>query len=330
MKAMILGAGRIGRGFVSELLHANQVEITYFDASSVMVDKLNEKKEYTIHVLGAEELNTHMEGGQAHLFYDIDALCTCWKEADFLFTACGGKNMGNVGETLAKAFKRLVEENAVHVSNIVTCENWINPAKDLKEAIVSNLNEEERKLFEENVGVSESVIMCTGTGAPDPDKVTNEMDTWVQNMRYLPIDRDRIKGEIPQWDYVEFVTDFGDLLKQKIYTNNTSVATVSYLGKLKGLTYVADSANDPEIEWESMRKVRSNSPKQQKRKIQTALLSIWLHALPEIPSVSWDRRIALSGRCVSHCLRESGQRRLHLVLPLHCILTILRTAMHFV
>ena len=248
MKAMILGAGRIGRGFVSELLHANQVEITYFDASSVMVDKLNEKKEYTIHVLGAEELNTHMEGVQAHLFYDIDALCSCWKEADFLFTACGGKNMGNVGETLAKAFKRLVEENAVHVSNIVTCENWINPAKDLKEAIVSNLNEEERKLFEENVGVSESVIMCTGTGAPDPDKVTNEMDTWVQNMRYLPIDRDRIKGEIPQWDYVEFVTDFGDLLKQKIYTNNTSVATVSYLGKLKGLTYVADSANDPEIE----------------------------------------------------------------------------------
>ena len=61
MKAMILGAGRIGRGFVSELLHANQVEITYFDASPVMVDKLNEKKEYTIHVLGAEELNTHME-----------------------------------------------------------------------------------------------------------------------------------------------------------------------------------------------------------------------------------------------------------------------------
>ena len=36
LKAMILGAGRIGRGFVSELLHANQVEITYFDASSAV------------------------------------------------------------------------------------------------------------------------------------------------------------------------------------------------------------------------------------------------------------------------------------------------------
>ncbi len=44
MKAMILGAGRIGRGFVSELLHANGVEITFFDASSAMVEKLNEKR----------------------------------------------------------------------------------------------------------------------------------------------------------------------------------------------------------------------------------------------------------------------------------------------
>lgn len=248
MKAMILGAGRIGRGFVSELMHANDVNITFFDASDVMVEKLNEKKEYTIHVLGAEELNTHMNDVTAYRIYDIDALSSCWKETDFLFTACGGKNMGNVGETLAKAFQILVKEDAVHVSNIVTCENWIDPAKDLKEAILANLNEEERALFEANVGVSEAVIMCTGTGAPDPDKVVNEMDTWVQNMRYLPIDRDRIQGTPPEWEYVEFVNDFGNLLKQKIYTNNTSVATVSYLGKLKGLTYVADAANDPEIE----------------------------------------------------------------------------------
>lgn len=248
MKAMILGAGRIGRGFISELMHANDVDITFFDASADMAAKLNEKKEYTIHVLGAEELNTHMTNVKAHLFYDIEALAQCWKEADFIFTACGGKNMGNVGETLAKAFQKLVKENAVHVSNIVTCENWIDPAKDLLEAILNNLTPEEQAIFNEHVGVSESVIMCTGTGAPDPSKVTNEMDTWVQNMRYLPIDKDRTKGELPNWEYVEFVEEFGNLLKQKIYTNNTSVATVSYLGKLKGLTYVADSANDPEIE----------------------------------------------------------------------------------
>ncbi|MFR5079587.1 MAG: hypothetical protein ACLTDX_16860 [[Clostridium] innocuum] len=159
--------------------------------------------------------------------------------------------MGNVGETLARAFKKLVEEEcSTYLQHCYDVKIWIRSGKGCKGKHNPdlNLNEEERKLFEEYVGVSESVIMCTGTGAPDPDKVTNEMDTWVQNMRYLPIDRDRLKGELPVWRYVEFVQDFGDLLKQKIYTNNTSVATVSYLGKLKGLTYVAESANDPEIE----------------------------------------------------------------------------------
>lgn len=248
MNVMILGAGRIGRGFISELMTLNNESITFFDASQAMVETLNEKREYTIHVLGSEDLNVEMKDVKAHIFHDIDALAKCWAESDFIFTACGGKNMKNVGETLARAFKVMVKQNIVHTSNVVTCENWIDPATDLKDAIIENLTKDECAVFEMHVGVSESVIMCTGTGAPDPSKVTNEMDTWVQNLRYLPIDRDRIKGNIPQWKYVEFVNEFGDLLKQKIYTNNTSVATVSYLGKLKGLTYVADSANDPEIE----------------------------------------------------------------------------------
>ncbi|MEG0273736.1 mannitol dehydrogenase family protein [Amedibacillus sp. YH-ame10] len=248
MNVMILGAGRIGRGFIAELMTLNGEDITFFDASQAMADKLNEKKEYTIHVLGNEDMNVEMHNVKANFFYDGEMLADCWAKSDFIFTACGGKNMANVGETLAKAFKVMVKNNTVHTANIVTCENWIDPAKDLKDNIVKNLTPEEVELFEKYIGVSESVIMCTGTGAPDPSKVTNEMDTWVQNLRYLPIDFDRIKGEVPNWQYIEFVRDFGDLLKQKIYTNNTSVATVSYLGKLKGLTYVADSSNDPEIE----------------------------------------------------------------------------------
>ena len=121
-------------------------------------------------------------------------------------------------------------------------------AKDLEEAILSCLDEKEAKLFKENVGVGESVILCTGTGAPDPSKVINPIDTWVQNFKYLPIDKDAIKTEIPNWEYIEFVDNFGHLLTQKLYTNNTSCGSVAYLGHLKGLTYMAEAANDVEIE----------------------------------------------------------------------------------
>ena len=248
MKAIILGAGRIGRGFVTELMTLNNIQVTFFDAMPAMVESLNREKEYTIHVLGNPDLDLRKTDVVAYETSDTDKLAQCWQEADFVFTACGGKNLKSVGATLASAFKKMAAAGKLHVSNIVTCENWIDPAKDLKEGILEKLSVQEAEEFEKYTGVSEAVILCTGTGAPDPSKVANPMDTWVQNLRYLPIDRDRIKGEIPKLEYVEFVPAFGDLLKQKIYTNNTSVATVAYLGRLLGKTYVAESANDPQIE----------------------------------------------------------------------------------
>ena len=248
MKAVILGAGRIGRGFVTQLLTLNNVDITYFDASDAMVEQMNQIGHYTIHVLGHSDLDLEVDHVKAYSTSDIDQLAACWKESDFIFTACGGKNMPSVGKTIGQAFKKLVTIGGVHLSNIITCENWIDPAKDLEEAILSCLDEKEAKLFKENVGVGESVILCTGTGAPDPSKVINPIDTWVQNFKYLPIDKDAIKTEIPNWEYIEFVDNFGHLLTQKLYTNNTSCGSVAYLGHLKGLTYMAEAANDVEIE----------------------------------------------------------------------------------
>lgn len=248
MKAIILGAGRIGRGFVTQLLTLNHVDITYFDASDPMVDQMNQVGHYTIHVLGHPDLDLDVEQVKAYPISDIDQLAACWKESDFIFTACGGKNMPSVGKTIGQAFKKLVSIDGVHPSNVITCENWIDPAKDLEEAILNCLDEKETQLFEENIGVGEAVILCTGTGAPDPSKVTNPVDTWVQNFKYLPIDKEALKTKIPEWEYIEFVDNFGHLLTQKLYTNNTSCGSVAYLGHLKGLTYMAEAANDPEIE----------------------------------------------------------------------------------
>lgn len=248
MNVIILGAGRIGRGFVTQIMLLNGEKITYFDVSKEMVDKLNESKEYTIHVLGHPELDIAHKGYKAYTIDDTDQLAKEWAKASFIFTACGGKNMKSVGKTIAKAFKKLVSDGNVHLSNIMTCENWVDPAKDLKNSILEELNDQERELFENNIGVGENVILCTGTGSPDPSKVTNAMDTWIQNFPYLPMEKEAIKGELPNWKYVDFVEHFGNLLTQKLYTNNTSCGSVSYLGTLLGKKYMAEASNDPVIE----------------------------------------------------------------------------------
>ena len=248
MKAVMIGAGRIGRGFLAELLLADKVKLTFFAATEKTVGELNRRKQYEIHVLGNESKNTLVTDVEAFLISDLDALAMRWAQADLIFISCGGKNLRSVGKTLAEAFRKLYQEGRVHTSNIVICENWIDPEKELESAILENLTEEEQQSFLEYTGIGESAVMCSGTGSPEPEKVTNPMDTWVENAWYLPVDRTRLKGELPELTYIKFISDFGVLLKQKLYTRNTSIATIAYLGWLKGLTYVAEGANDPEIE----------------------------------------------------------------------------------
>lgn len=253
MKAIILGAGRIGRGFISQILIQNDFDIVFFDNSVELVNSLNKQKQYIIHVMGYPKEDTNITHVRAYSISDIKSLSTEWQDADFIMIAVGGKNLPSVGKQLAKSFKlRLASGNIDKPSNIITCENWIEPAKDLIDAIHSYLTSSERIIFDHNVGVTEAVILTTGTNSPDGKEPINPCDTWVQNFKYLPIDISRMKHDsqnpIKPFKYIEFIDNFGDLLKQKLYTNNTSVALIAFLGYLKGYRYVADAANDLEIE----------------------------------------------------------------------------------
>lgn len=247
MKALILGAGRIGRGFVTGLLWKNKVDITFFEYNDALVKSMNERKSYTIHVLGDESKNTVVHGYQAYSIAEQEALVREWESADFIFTAVGGKNLTTVAKLLADAFQASAKPEGMYYKNIVTCENWIEPASKLQAAILDALPEGSREAFVKHIGVSESVVMATGAAAPPNTDLKNPVDTWVQDFWYLPVDRERILGEVPAWQYFDFIDGFADLLQQKIYTNNTSVALIAYLGYLKGHVYVADAANDPEI-----------------------------------------------------------------------------------
>lgn len=248
MNALIIGAGRIGRGFVTELLVKNKVNLTYFDYDQNLVREMNDRGSYTIHVLGNEAKNTVVCDYKAHSIADEAAFCRAWEAADFIFTAVGGKNLQTVAECIGKAFRNADSEAVRQEKNIVTCENWIEPARKLQAAILETLTPEERTRFSEQVGVSEAVVMASGVSAPPGTTLENSVDTWVQDFWYLPIDKSRIIGEQPDWQHIEFIDGFGNLLQQKLYTNNTSVALIAYLGYLKGHTYVAEAANDPEIE----------------------------------------------------------------------------------
>lgn len=244
-KALIFGAGKIARGFIGQLLYLSGFEITFVDVYEPIVTILNEKKQYHVHVLGDESLDSDVTGVRAYTYEAEKEIYDAFYEADIAFVSVGGNHLPAAAKSIANIMNRFgaLEKEG----NIIVCENWKDAAETFKKPLMEALTEENKKIFETCIGISEAVLMRTAT-QPDPELAAKyPQDVWVQNYWYLPIDKSRLHGEIPEIKCVELLDQFGNFLTQKMYTNNTSNAVIAYTGYLLGYDILADAANSPEI-----------------------------------------------------------------------------------
>ena len=51
-KAIQFGAGNIGRGFIGAILSENNYEVCFADINEIVISELNNKREYTVEVVG--------------------------------------------------------------------------------------------------------------------------------------------------------------------------------------------------------------------------------------------------------------------------------------
>lgn len=248
MKALLFGAGKISRGFLAQLLKLNDVEIVFIEKVQGLVDLLNERKEYEVHILGNESKNTKITDFRAIPFDDIDAIAREMKDADIAFTSVVGKNLIDLGNVIGRAFlKSGMNRQGNNILNLITCENWKHPIQDLKEGILRTIPEEKKEYLWQNLSVTEAVIMRIAVEPSKENKEKYPLDVWVQDFWELPVNKEFYKGEFPKFQYIYAKDGFGTLLEQKMFTNNTSNAGIAYLGYLLGYDKVADAANAAEI-----------------------------------------------------------------------------------
>ena len=216
-EAVIIGAGKTGRGFVARLLTGQGIRMRFIDKDRQLVDRLNAAGSFEIRYFGTDK-TTRVEGYTAHTWEDADL-----SGDELIFVSVCSQNLADVGRELKK---RLDPEREHY---IITCENATDPARILREQLDS-----------ERVHISEATVFCTTVEAGGCD-IGSEEYPWLQ------YDVESLGGFRPEIPGLKPVRNFSAFLKRKLYTYNAASCVIAYLGWLKGCTDYAEAANDEVI-----------------------------------------------------------------------------------
>ena len=245
MSCVIFGAGKIARGFIAHLLSLSDIDFIFVEKADALADLINERGQYTINILGAPEKNYVVKNAKALKFSQEKEITEAIAEADVVFDAVGGKNLQEIVPFYIKGIEKKAEKGGY--LNFVTCENWKEPAKILKEGVEAGIAPEAREYLDNYVGFTESVIMRSGIEAPKELLEKDPLIVNVQNYWHLPVDAARVKGSLPDIKYMEHLTGFAGFLERKFYTYNAANGTTSFVGALLGYKVLAEAAHDERI-----------------------------------------------------------------------------------
>jgi len=231
-KAVVIGAGQAGRGYIGRLLAEIAYEIIFVDKSRTLVDLLHADGHFSVHFYDKDRTPVIVSDYKALQIEDakVDHVIT---EADFIFTATGEQNLSEVANRIQKALSKRLTPVVV-----ITCENGINPGKRLAEALEEAGGYDKNKIF-----ISQTAEFCSTVNLVD-----TRLDILSQNENFFPYDADGYPGLL-EIRGAQPVRNFEEFLKRKIYTYNCLAGIISYCGYVKGYQVYGEAANDEEVSW---------------------------------------------------------------------------------
>ena len=247
MKAIMYGAGNIGRGFIGALLSQSGYAVTFVDISQTVVDSLNQNHSYPVRIVSGEGYeDVEITGVNAIHGLDTAAVAEAISSADIMAISVGANVLPKVIPNVLAGL-RLRWKSAETPLNILLCENLMDVDKFVEKLLKDNLDPAEQSLLDKKVGLIETSI-----GRMVPVQTTemqdgNPMRVCVERYGFLPIDKDAIKGEIPPIKKLVPFSPFGFFLRRKLFLHNMGHALCAYLGMYTGLGFIYEAMENPHI-----------------------------------------------------------------------------------
>lgn len=243
-KAVHFGAGKIGRGFIAELLHDSGYEIVFVDVVDALVDLVNEKHEYSLFLIDhnfEEKIIDHIEAFSSIKQPEqvIQAIC----EAEVITTSVMATNLPKIAPLLAKGLKQRLADGKGKVT-VMACENAMMGTDLLKKAMVDTGIVTETELDQIGVYPNTAVDRMVFGGVHNGKEgieIGDAFELAVERGKLIDPESEPIKG-------AEYVDNLEMFLQRKIYMINCGHAISGYFGQVYGFEIVQDALRDPRLQ----------------------------------------------------------------------------------
>jgi mannitol-1-phosphate 5-dehydrogenase len=237
---LIIGAGKIGRGFIAHLFYHSGYKIWLLDASKQLVTLLNNEKKYRVDLAGkGDDATEYIPIEEAFTLTDQEKLAGLLNKINIIASSVGAANIERVAEYMKVLF---VETQRTEPLNWIICENANNPAKRIRDVLLQDAAPQLKDFVQSKLGLIETQVLRTGMLA-DPEILAKEpLALRMQDWWTLPVDKDAFIGPIPEVKGFILKSNFANELLRKIYTFNGTNAAIAYVGWANGYKILHESA----------------------------------------------------------------------------------------
>jgi len=232
-KAVMYGAGNIGRGFIGQLLFESGYHTTFIDINDELVNAINERKSYPLRILSDDICEDLVIGNVSAVNgRDFARVAQAVEEADLMATAVGANALPYIAKPVAAGLR---QRNARPI-DILLCENLKGVSKYFRALLQDEF---------EYVGLVETSI---GRMAPlqTPElQAGDPMRVCVEAYATLLADKDAFRAGIPELKGLMPCSPFSFYVERKLYIHNMGHAITAYCGDNLGYTYIWQVIEDP-------------------------------------------------------------------------------------
>jgi mannitol-1-phosphate 5-dehydrogenase len=247
MKAVIYGAGNIGRGFIGQLFAFSGYGVTFIDVAEAVINALNRDRRYPVRILSDSAYEDNwVEGVRAVNGRDIEKVSAEIAAADIMATAVGVRVLPLIAPIIAAGIKRRFTQTSAPL-DIIICENLIDANRVLEKLIAENLNGGEIELFHKRIGLVEASIGRMVPVQTLEMRDGNPLRICTEAYGFLPVDKEAFKGKIPEIVNMVPCGRFDFYIKRKLFIHNMGHAVCAYLGMLKDDEFIYETALQGDI-----------------------------------------------------------------------------------